>query len=131
MFSQSYYSLTCLKQLADGRNDPKSNLPPRSIGAVASPLMRKILGGHHGVALPPHDVDMIRSWIESGAPYPGTYGALGSGMIGGYYANNQVGTDFDWPSTIRHTGLPATATLPSRDGSVPGAEGDANARSSG
>lgn len=99
MFSHSYYTLTYLQQFVDGRNNPRSNLAPRTIGAVASPLMRKVLGGHHGVALPPHDVDMIRYWIESGAPYPGTYGALASGMIGGYYANNQTETDFDWPAT--------------------------------
>ena len=32
-------------------------------------------------------------------PYTGTYAALGSGMIGGYAQNNQVETDFQWPST--------------------------------
>jgi hypothetical protein len=45
------------------------------------------------------EVERIRYWIESGAPYPGTYAALGSGMIGGYDENRQVLTDFDWPET--------------------------------
>ncbi|MBM3956787.1 MAG: hypothetical protein FJ313_01900, partial [Gemmatimonadetes bacterium] len=93
MFSHSYFELTWLKQFVDGRNDPKSNLPPRSIGTSASPLMKRLKG------LTPTEVDTIRYWIESGAPYPGTYGALGSGSIGGYYANSLVETDFDWPET--------------------------------
>jgi len=93
MYSHSYYELTWRRQFVDGRNDPKSNLPPRSIGTSASPLMRRLKD------LSPDEVDMVRYWIESGAAYPGTYGALGGGSIGGYYANNLVETDFDWPET--------------------------------
>jgi len=100
MFSHSYYTLTYRRQFIDGRNDPKSNLPPRSIGAAASPLMKKLSGQHHGVELSPDEIKMIRYWIESGAAYPGTYAALGSGMIGGYYENRQVNTDTQWPATI-------------------------------
>jgi len=99
MFSHSYYTLTYLRQFIDGRDDPKSSLPPRTIGAVASPLMKKIAGSHYGVKLSASEVKMVRYWIEAGAPYPGTYGALGCGMIGGYYENKQVNTDFDWPSS--------------------------------
>ena len=99
MFSHSYYSLTQRRQFVDGRDDPKSNLAPRSIGAAASPLMGKLRGGHYGVELDPHEVDLIRFWIEASAPYPGTYAALGSGMIGGYVENQQVGTGDDWPET--------------------------------
>jgi len=98
MFSHSYYTLTYLRQFIDGRNDPKSNLPPRAIGAAASPLMRKIAGEHYDVRLTPQETRMLRYWIESGAPYPGTYAALGSGMIGGYYENSQVNMDRDWPA---------------------------------
>jgi mono/diheme cytochrome c family protein len=99
IYSHSYYALTLRRQFVDGRNDPKSNLPPRSIGAVASPLMAKLKGDHHGVRADPHEVGLVRYWVESGAVYPGTYGALGSGSIGGYYANGLVETDFDWPET--------------------------------
>ena len=97
MFSHSYYSLTWRKQFVDGRNDPISNRAPRSIGAAASPLMKKLRGDHHDVKLSAQEIRMIRFWIESGAAYPGTYAALGSGMIGGYYENGQVGTDHAWP----------------------------------
>jgi hypothetical protein len=43
---------------------------------------------------------MIRYWIEAGAPYPGTYAAVGSGMIGGYAENKQDQSDRQWQSTI-------------------------------
>ncbi len=99
MFSHSYYTLTYLGQFADGRNRPQSNLPPRSIGAVASPLMKKVAGEHYRVNLSRREINLIRYWIESGAPYPGTYGALGSGMVGGYSQNQQVETDGNWPAT--------------------------------
>jgi len=99
MFSLSYANLTLRRQVADGRNEPVSNKPPRSIGTSASPLMYKLMGGHYGVQASPGDLDMVRYWIETGAPYPGTYGALGSGMIGGYARNGLVETDFDWPAT--------------------------------
>ncbi|HUS93091.1 MAG TPA: hypothetical protein VM695_14630 [Phycisphaerae bacterium] len=99
MFSHSYAALTIRKQFVDGRNDPRSSLPPRSIGTSASAIMKKIAEGHHGVKLPPREVDVVRYWIESGAAYPGTYAALGTGMIGGYYSNGQVLTDYDWPET--------------------------------
>jgi hypothetical protein len=100
MFSHSYYTLTYRREFVDGRNDPKSNLPPRSIGAAASPLMKKLRGEHYDVELSPDEIKMVRYWIESGAAYPGTYGALGSGMIGGYYENRQVNADEGWPATV-------------------------------
>jgi len=98
MFSHSYYTLTWRKQFVDGRNDPISNRPPRSIGAVASPLMKKLQGDHHDVKLSAQEIKMVRFWIESGAAYPGTYAALGSGMIGGYYENRQDTPDHAWPA---------------------------------
>jgi len=100
LYSHSYYTLTIQGQFADGRNLPVSNRPPRSIGASASPLMKKFDGGHHGIQATSHEMDMIRYWIESGAPYPGTYAALGCGMIGGYHENKQDQSDRQWPSTI-------------------------------
>jgi hypothetical protein len=99
MFSHSYVTLTVRKQFSDGRDQPVSSLPPRSIGTSASPLMTKITEGHHGVRLSPLEVDTVRTWIESGAAYPGTYGALGGGAIGGYYANNLTEVDTDWLAT--------------------------------
>ncbi|MCH8120025.1 MAG: PD40 domain-containing protein [Planctomycetes bacterium] len=99
-YSHSYYTLTMRRQFVDGRNQPKSNLAPRSIGSSVSPLMKKFDGNHYSVKATRQELDMIRYWIESGAPYPGTYAALGCGMIGGYAENKQDQSDHQWPSTI-------------------------------
>jgi len=99
LFSHSYFMLAAHKQIADGQNLPRSNLAPRTIGAVASPLMHKIKSGHHDVKLSPQEIDRVRYWIEAGGTYPGTYAALAGGMIGDYYENKQVHQDFDWPTT--------------------------------
>ena len=61
--------------------------------------MKKISGSHNDVKLSKNEIDRIRYWIESGAAYPGTYAALGSGMIGGYSENIQTNTDWHWPAT--------------------------------
>jgi hypothetical protein len=42
---------------------------------------------------------MLQLWIDVGAPYPGTYAALGCGCVGGYEQNRQVNTDSAWPTT--------------------------------
>ena len=99
LYSHSYATLTVYGQFKDGRDQPVSNLPPRTIGTSASPLMQKIGGGHHGVKVSQQEEDTIRYWIESGAPYPGTYAGLGNGGIGGYYANQPVHDDKDWPES--------------------------------
>jgi len=80
LFSQSYWTITQHGLIADGRNEPRGNFPPRSIGSSASPIMKLIDGSHHDAKLPPQERDAIRLWIESSAPYAGTYAALGSGM---------------------------------------------------
>jgi hypothetical protein len=103
IFSHSYVTLTVLGQVADGRNRAESNYAPRTLGAVASPLMHKVRDQHQGVKLSPAEITKLRYWIETGAAYPGTYGALGAGAIGGYHAyldNEQsLEIDYDWPTT--------------------------------
>ncbi len=80
-YSHAYFMLTIREQFRDGRN-AGGNLPPRSIGSSASPLLDKLEGGHHGVQATEAEQTLVRLWIESAAPYPGTYAALGTGMIG-------------------------------------------------
>ena len=104
-FTHSYHTLTARGQIADGRNRAVSNLAPRTIGAGASKLMKKIDGSHHDVTLDTHETDMIRYWIEAAGTYPGTYAALGSGMIGhhmnktGGLQAEQVIVDREWASS--------------------------------
>jgi hypothetical protein len=56
-------------------------------------------GSHYGIKATDQQRRMLRLWIESGAPYPGTYAALGNGAIGGYWTNELINTDFNWPTT--------------------------------
>ncbi len=99
MFSHSYAGLTVLHQFVDGRDQAISSLPPRSIGSGASPLMAKLRGGHYGVQATEREIRTVQLWIDTGAPYPGTYAALGCGSIGGYYANGPQEVDGDWPAS--------------------------------
>jgi hypothetical protein len=95
----SYLNLTYRQQYVDGRNQAVGSRPPRSVGAVASPIMKKLSGGHKNVKASPHEIKMVRYWIESGAVYPGTYGALGTGMLYRSIQNNRIRHDVDWPET--------------------------------
>ncbi|NIP27985.1 MAG: hypothetical protein GWN67_07205 [Phycisphaerae bacterium] len=100
IFSHSYYTLTARQLFSDGRDRLRTNLPPRSVGTSASPLMKMLDGSHHDAKLTPHEQDMIRYWIESAAPYPGTYAALGTGMIGGFPKSVLETSDRKWPGSI-------------------------------
>ena len=102
MFSHSYYMLTISGQFVDGRNLRQSNYPPRAIGSGASSLLRKLDGEHYQVRLDADEKRMLRLWIDTGAPYAGTYAALGTGSIGDY-SHAQGGAtsrpDLAWEST--------------------------------
>jgi len=97
IYSHSYYELTASGWISDGRNQPRSNYAPRQLGSAASRLLGLLDGSHYGVKADSHQRRMLRLWIETGAAYPGTYAALGSGMIGGYLEERQIDTDADWP----------------------------------
>jgi hypothetical protein len=74
-WSISYYSLTMRNQIGDGRNG-LGNQPPRSLGSSASPLLRKLEGGHYGVKASREDWLKVWAWTEAAAPFCGTYGGL-------------------------------------------------------
>ena len=58
---------------------------PRARSAPPPAACSKLLdGSHYGVKATAHQKKLLRLWIETGAAYPGTYAALGCGMIGGY-----------------------------------------------
>jgi hypothetical protein len=100
MFSMGYYSLAAWRQVNDGRNFAKSNYEPYALGSGSSPLLKKMDGSHHDVKPSPREVATVALWLDASAPYPGTYAALGCGMIGGYEQNNLVlENDKEWPST--------------------------------
>ncbi|MDP6543424.1 MAG: hypothetical protein QGH60_05490 [Phycisphaerae bacterium] len=80
MYSHSYSTIFKKRLIAHGR-DANGNLPPRTIGSSASKLMKYIDAPHHKVKLSAHERTMIILWIETAGAYPGTYAALGSGMV--------------------------------------------------
>jgi len=82
------------------RNRPESNFAPYALGSGSARFLRMLEGGHHDVKADESEQRIARLWIDCGAPYPGTYAALGSGMIGGYEANELViENDSAWPET--------------------------------
>lgn len=88
VYSHSYFSLVSGLQISDGADSWIKRNGSRVIGDSSSELIKKILNRHHDVALNVDEINKIRFWINSGAAYPGTYAALGTGMIGRMYANN-------------------------------------------
>lgn len=100
MFSHSYYTLTAWRQISDGRNYARSNYEPHKLGSGGSALVEKLDGKHHDVKAGEREKALVRLWLDLGAPYPGTYAALGCGSIGGYIQNNQIlNNDKDWDET--------------------------------
>jgi len=83
-FSGPYISLLSYRLVADGRNG-LGNQPPRSIGSAASPLLRHMSGGHHDVKASPAEWRTVWLWIESAAPFAGSYAALRNTEQQGYY----------------------------------------------
>jgi hypothetical protein len=79
MYTTAYWTMFVHDLVSDGRNK-YGNRPPRTIGSSASRLLKLMEGTHYGAKPSPTELTIVRLWIESGATYPGTYGALGSGM---------------------------------------------------
>jgi hypothetical protein len=105
MFTHSYFTLSARLQMADGRDLAHGNYAPHAIGSGASPLMNKLRGGHYDVKLSDRELAMVQLWIDASATFPGTYAALGGGMIGSY-ASLEYGTKpklncVEWPALKR------------------------------
>ena len=86
MFTHSFFTLSARLQVADGRDLARGNYAPYAIGSAASSLVRKLESHHHGVRLTSHELRLVKLWIDASATFPGTYAALGGGMIGPYAA---------------------------------------------
>ncbi|GHT44350.1 hypothetical protein FACS189454_01450 [Planctomycetales bacterium] len=98
-YSVSYAMITEKNLVSDGRNLVQSNYPPRTLGTSASRLLKLTDGSHYDSKLTEREQKLLRLWIESGAAYPGTYAALGSGMLGGYVEGKQDRQDRNWAET--------------------------------
>jgi hypothetical protein len=99
MYSHSYYTMTAQGLFSDNRNRPVSELPPRALGSSASRIFQMLDGSHYGAVANDHERKLLRLWIDVGAPYPGTYAALGCGSIGSYAGDTLHKADWDWRTT--------------------------------
>lgn len=100
VFTHSYLELSVRTQIGSAGNG-EGNRPPRSVGSAAAALLKKTAGNHHDVRVTPAERTMLRLWIEAGAPFPGTYAALGSGMVLDWPPGNQIATaDREWPEVV-------------------------------
>ncbi len=79
-YSSAYWTMFGKSLVVDGRN-LHGNRPPRTIGTSASRLMTCLDEAHYDVKVSDRERYTIRTWIDSGATYSGTYACLGSGMF--------------------------------------------------
>ncbi len=88
VYSHSYFNLLAHFQVNDGLNHPYPLNTPGMVGDMHSKIIKKIEDRHGGVEMTDDELLMIRYWINTGALYPGTYAALGTGMLGVMTNNN-------------------------------------------
>lgn len=102
MFTHSFFTLSARLQMADGRDLARGNYAPYTIGSSVSPLIDKLSPSHYDVRPTPHELRMVKLWIDASATFPGTYAALGTGMIGPYaalqYKTKQEPDYLSWPN---------------------------------
>ncbi|HCX88719.1 MAG TPA: hypothetical protein DG761_11910 [Gammaproteobacteria bacterium] len=67
-----------LGEIADGRN-AHGNRAPRTMGSSAAKLMQRIDGSHYDVKVSPHENQLVRLWLDSGAVANGTYAIMDGG----------------------------------------------------
>jgi hypothetical protein len=79
-YSMAYETVVRRKLVSDGGNATHTNLAPRAIGTSSSRLMKLVDGSHYDARLTGQEAATVRTWIEAGATYPGTYAALGCGL---------------------------------------------------
>ncbi len=79
LYTVSFWAMVVHGLISDGRNYT-GNQPPRTIGSSASRLLELGDGRHYGAKFSEAERKRVRLWIDSGAVYPGTYAALGTGM---------------------------------------------------
>ena len=74
VYSHSYFNLMANFQVNDGLNHPYALNKPGMVGDKASPLIKKVTGGHGEVKLSNEEILKIKYWINTGALYPGLFG---------------------------------------------------------
>lgn len=77
-FNVSYHSLNSRRLTKNAGTDPD----PYSMGTGSSRLIPTFEPTHHGVSLGDHEKLLLKTWIDAGEKFAGTYAALGSAHRG-------------------------------------------------
>jgi hypothetical protein len=80
LWSNSYRALS-RHLLHHGGRARGSNRDPYTAGSGASGLVKMLREGHKKVKLSQAEFETIRLWVDAGAIYAGTYGALGDQLV--------------------------------------------------
>lgn len=74
LFSRSYVTLMAWAQF-ENETSPGRDVPGTR-GSAASPLVDKLMGNHHDVEALKEEVGLVKTWIDVGAPFAGTYATV-------------------------------------------------------
>lgn len=83
VFNTSYIELWRKKLTGAIGAGPPQIQEPRAWGSAASPLIKKLRAGHHGVKLDPDSFDRLVTWIDLNAPYYPDYATAWPRGLGG------------------------------------------------
>ena len=83
VFNTSYNELWRKKLTGAIGAGPPQIQEPRAWGSAASPLIKKLRAGHHGVKLDPESFDRLVTWIDLNAPYYPDYATAWPQGLGG------------------------------------------------
>ncbi len=95
MFARSYYALYMEGQIIDGYNR-NGNMPPYQFGSGSSKILKKFDGSHKGVKATTQELNLLKTWLDTGAIHAGSIACAESGMLGSYYQNRFFARDKNW-----------------------------------
>ncbi len=78
-FVNSYVSLAALRQFVSD-NNLWGNQKPYTFGSGASKIMDKAEGRHHNKKLAQKELNVLRAWLDTGAPMVSSYASNGTGF---------------------------------------------------
>ena len=95
MFARSYYALYIADQIIDGYNR-NGNMPPYQFGSGSSKILKKFDGSHKGINATKQELNLLKTWLDTGAIHAGSIACAESGMLGSYYQNRFLARDKNW-----------------------------------
>ncbi|MBO5255165.1 MAG: hypothetical protein J6B07_05000, partial [Opitutales bacterium] len=72
------------------------NMPPYQFGSGSSKILKKFDGSHKGVQATKDELNLLKTWLDTGAIHAGSIACAESGMLGSYYQNRFHARDRNW-----------------------------------